>query len=117
MVLYLQLDQEIWKKGDYTNVDALAITGTVYTNATMLTPFDLTGCTIKIKGFNQRGEQEISEKSCSIVAPASGTFKYLPVLGDLNIDFIGDLELIVEKTGTVMTAMGRNGSATFMITE
>lgn len=117
MVLYVQLNQENWNRGDYTDVDALAITGTIYINATMLTPFDLTGYTLKIKGFNQRGEQEISEKDIDIVSAVAGTFKYLPELGDLNLDFIGDLEIELEKTGTIITAKGINGSATFFISE
>ena len=117
MVLYLRLNQEIWKRGDYTNDNALALTGTVYQNATMLTPYDLTGCTITVKGFNQRGEEEITQKTCEIVSAVAGTFRYKPANGDLSLEFIGDLELIVEKSGTKMTAMGRNGSATFLVTE
>jgi hypothetical protein len=117
MVLYLQLDQEVWAKGDYTDVDALALTGTIYSNATMLNAFNLTGYTLKIKGFNQRGEQEISEKTATIVSAVAGTFKYLPAEGDLNLDFVGDLELELEKAGTVISAKGRNGSASFVVTE
>jgi len=117
MVLYLQLDQEVWHKGDYTDVTALALTGTIYSNATMLTAFDLTGYTLKIKGFNQRGEEEISEKTASVVSAVAGTFRFNPSLGDLNLDFIGSLEVVLEKAGTVITATGRNGSADFFITE
>jgi hypothetical protein len=117
MVLYLQLDQEYWYKGDYSDVDALAITGTIYSNATMLTAFNLTGYTLKIKGFNQRGEQEISAKDATIVSAVAGTFKYLPEIGDLNFEFIGDLELELTKAGTVISAKGRNGSGSFFITE
>jgi hypothetical protein len=117
MVLYLQLDQEVWSKGDYSDVTALALTGTIYTNATMLTPFDLTGYTLKIKGFNQRGEQEISAKDCDIVSAVAGTFRYNPALGDLNIEFIGELEVELSKSGTVISAKGRNGSGSFYVTE
>ena len=117
MVLYLQLDQEIWYRADYSDEDILSITGTVYSNATMLTAFDITNYTLKIKGFNQRGEIEIGEKDATIISGIAGTWRYKPDLGDLNLDFIGDLELELEKSGTVISAKGRNGSASFYIYE
>ena len=117
MVLYLQLDSEFWHKGDFTSSAALALTGTVYSDATMLTPFDLTGYTLEIKGFNQRGEQEIAGVPAAIVSEAAGTFVFAPEEGDFNQNFVGELHVILTKAGTRVTATGRNGSATFYIEE
>ena len=116
MTLYLKVDTPVWYKGDYTDVGGLSITGTIYSNATMVTAFDYTGYTLKIKGFNQRGEEEFSFDAAA-VTEASGTWIFSPAIGNLNIDFIGDIVIELTKTDSRLQARGRNSSAGFWITD
>jgi len=116
MLLFLFLDQETWYKGDYTDDNTLALTGTIYQDANKNTVFDLTGYTLEIKGFNQRGEGEFTYDA-DIIAPTSGTWRFKPKIGELNTEFIGDVEIEMTKTGSVISAKGRNGSAALWVTE
>lgn len=117
--LWLVVDQETWKKGDFTDDNANALTGTIYTDADLATVFNMTAYTLSsIKLFNQRNENIFTEDDSTklqIVSAGSGTWRFKPADGDWNIDFIGEVKIIIEKTGTELTAEGVNGSAILRI--
>lgn len=120
MVLYSKLDIERWPQGDFTNVDANAITGTIYTKATFQATdeFDLTGYALTIKLYDQKSNEIFTEDDASkvvIVSATDGTWRWLPAEGDLNFNFIGELKIEVDKAGELLTAEGRNGSSILRI--
>ena len=116
MVLYLKLDQEIWNQGDFTADNTLALTGTIYSDNTFATAFDLTGYTLEIELYDQN-RSAIFTDDADIVTAADGTFRYKPSIGELNIDFIGEVKIKLSKTDTEVTAEGRNGSGKLRIRE
>lgn len=120
MQLFLKTDRERWPKGDFTNVNANAFTGTIYTKATFQTAdvFDLTGFTLTIKLYNQRSEDIFTEDDATkiqIVVAANGTWRFLPAEGDWNFEFIGEVKIELENANEILTAEGRNGSAALRI--
>ena len=115
MPLYLDLDIHEWVLEDYTNVDALAITGTVYSDKKLTTAFDLTGYTLSFRMVDDDELIYDDETDAEIVTAASGTWKYLPDSGRLTSIGNGQVSLRIEKSGTQITAIGVNGSADLLI--
>lgn len=121
MVLYNKLDIERWPKGDFTNDNANAITGTIYKKATFNSAdiFNLTGYTLTIKLYDQESREVFTEDDSAkvlIITPASnGQWRWLPAEADLNFNFIGELKIELDKTGELLTAEGRNGSSILRI--
>lgn len=112
-MLYLKLDDHNWIIQDYTDIDALGITGTVYSDAKLTIPFDITGYTLsfRLKSQGKMIFDSDQDSSVSIVTAASGTFKYLPEYGDMLIEANAEASLLMEKSGTEITAVGINSSA------
>jgi len=120
MVLYNKLDIERWPKGDFTDNNTNAITGTIYTKATFnaADEFDLTGYTLTIKLYDQNSNEILTEDDATkvqIVSATDGTWRWKPADGDLNFTFIGELKIELDKTGELLTAEGRNGSSILRI--
>ena len=118
--LFSKLDQERWPQGDFTNDNANAITGTIYTKATFQAAdeFDLSGYTLTIKLYDQESREILTEDDSTkvqIVVAASGTWRWKPADSDLNFNFIGELKIELDKSGERLTAEGRNGSSILRI--
>ena len=113
MTLYVKLDSHIWILEDYTDEDSLGITGTVYSDDAMTTAFDITGytLTIRIKAQGKIKFDSDQDSNVSAIVAADGTFRYKPEIGDLLLEANGEVSLLMEKTGTQITAIGLNGSA------
>jgi len=109
-MLVLNLDTEEWQKGDYTATSGNGIGFTIYTEEKMANVKNLTGYTLKIKLYDQNNDR-ILEEDCDIVTAGSGTGEYLPSIGHLDINFIGEVEIELTGTNEVLTAVGNNGSA------
>lgn len=114
MTLFLKLDKEIWTKGDFGLSTGLGLTGTIYTTSQLITPQSLTGYTLKIRFYDQLGD-EVFNDDCNILDASLGTWEYLPDDGDLNFDFIGEVRIELNKSTQQITAIGVNGSAGFRI--
>lgn len=112
-MLYLKLDIHNWVIEDYTDETSLGITGTIYSDAELTTPFDLTGYTLtfRLKSQGKMVFDSDKDSSVSIVTAASGTFRYLPEFGDLLFETNADASVLLEKSGTGITAVGINSSA------
>ena len=118
--LFSKLDIERWPQGDFTNDNANAITGTIYTKATfnVADVFNLTGYTLTIKLYDQESREILDEDDAAkvqIVLASAGTWRWLPADSDLNFNFIGELKIEVDKAGERLTAEGRNGSSILRI--
>ena len=114
MNLFLKLDKEVWTKGDFGTATGLGLTGTIYTTSTLATAQNLTDYTLKIRLYDQIGD-EVFNDDCNILIAASGTWEYLPADGDLNFDFIGEVKIELLKATQQITAIGVNGSAVLRI--
>lgn len=114
MVLYLEVDQEIWSRADFTDDNTHAITGTIYGDSTFTTAFNYTGYTLKIELYNQRNIR-VYEDDADIVVEANGTWRYKPSQGEFDFNFIGEVNILLSKTGTEIRAEGRKGSAKLRI--
>jgi len=113
-MLVLKLDTEEWGREDYTASTGNGISFTVYTEEKMVNVKNLTGYTLKLRFIDQDGII-LFEKDCSILVAGSGTGEYLPAIGILNVNFIGEVELELTGTGEVLTARGTNGSSKLRI--
>ena len=113
MPLRVKLDVHEWVSLDYTDVDALGITGTIYSDDILETAFDLTGYTLTLRLKSQGRivfDSDITDRLV-IVTAASGTFRFTPANGDLVSEHNGEVSIVLEKTDTQITATGINSSA------
>lgn len=118
MVLYLQLDDHVWGIADFTDEDALGITGTIYSDRTLNTVFDLTGYTLTFRFRNNAGFLiEDDADNVEIVTAASGTWKYNPPDGRMNFEGSGQVTILLEKSGTQISAISINNSADLRVSQ
>jgi hypothetical protein len=109
-MLILSLDAEEWIQGDYTSTTGNGLSFTIFTEENMVNVKNLTGYTLKFKLYDQNGDRILSE-DCNIVSASLGTGEFLPANGNLNVNFIGEVEVELTGTGEVLTAIGTNGSS------
>lgn len=85
MPLWLTLDVDRWKRGDFSS--ETKITGTIYTDRSRETAKNLTGFTLTffIRKFGEQFQTKLSE-TATIVTAASGTWEYAVTSGKLDID-------------------------------
>lgn len=116
MTIYNKLNQKIWIKGNYTATNANGISGTLYNESKMSTTFNGTNYTAKIILYDQNRYIVLSDDLIWVTASA-GTWVYLNTSGELNFDFIGDVEIELTKTDDTeeLTAIGTNGSSKLRI--
>jgi len=112
MVLYVKLDSHEWGVEDFTDEDALSLTGTIYSDRELSTAFDLTGYNLDFRMISQ-GKITLDDngEDTEIVTAASGTFRYKPDNGKVVVEANGEVNIRLEKTGTQVSAVGVNGSA------
>lgn len=110
-MLILKLDTEEWIREDYTSTSGNGISFTIYTEEKMVNVKDLTGYTLKIKFIDQDNHMLYDEFDCDIVGnPHAGTGEFLPLIGELDINFIGEIEIELTGTNEILSARGTNGS-------
>lgn len=113
-MLYSKLNTLEWFPNDYTSTTTNGLSGVIYTDPSLSSVKSLTGYTLKIRLYDQDGYEVFSDDAVVLVA-ASGTWEYLPSLGELHFDFIGELVVELAKSGEVLTATGVNGSSKLRI--
>ena len=113
-MLIRNLDQEEWVRGDYTATTGNGVSFTIYTEPKMANVKNLTGYTLEVLAYDQDGIR-LYTYDCDIVTAGSGTGEFLPISGEFNIEFIGEIEVRLTKSGEVLTARGVNGSAKLRI--
>ncbi len=113
-MLILNLGTEEWIKDDYTATTGNGLSFTIYTEPKMANVKNLTGYTLEFVTYDQDGNK-VYTKDCDIVTAGSGTGEYLPAIGELSANFIGEVEIRLTKSGEVLTARGVNGSAKLRI--
>jgi len=113
---FLSVDEpKQWIAGDFDS-GTNNITGTVWTNDSLGTAFDLTGYTLELEFWDRVLDNKIKDTLApAIVTAASGTWKLIVATGDINFDFQGELRLKLTKSGTELTAVGVNGSSDFLV--
>lgn len=110
--IYNELDDHIWVVEDYTDVNALALTGTIYSDKVLTTAFDGTGYTLTIRFKDYNGDIVYeNDEDVEWVTAASGTWRFKPDQGSFIVMSNGEIYIQLEKTGTQKTAFGVNGSA------
>lgn len=104
--LYLKLDTETWKEFDFD--DTNGITGTIYTDRAFSSAKDLTGFTITLKLYKIWHRVARIQKECTIVVAASGTWKYLPVEGDIPVAGLYEAEIeLTDNSGIKKSTINR----------
>jgi hypothetical protein len=116
MPLYNKLDDKIWIKGNYTATAGNGLTGTIYSEPKLVNVFDGTNYTAKIYFYDQN-RIIVQYDDITWVSASGGTWVYLPTLGEMNFDFIGEIEIQLTKTDDTeeLTAIGMNGSSKLRI--
>lgn len=108
MVLYLKLTQKTWASGDYTNSTTYDLNGTVYDDNTLTTARDISGFTGTFRLIDQSGDLLYSTTQ-GITLNADGTFQIAFVAGPY-VRGLTYVRLLLEVSGTKITAVGVNGS-------
>lgn len=111
MVLYVDIDQHVWGQEDFTDENVLALTGTIYDAFNLTTAFDLTGYTLTFRYVSQGRVIYDDDTNIEIVTAGSGTWRFKPDEGSLPIDANGEVVILLEKSGTQISAIGINGSS------
>lgn len=111
MALYLDLDYNTWVRKDYTDSTAYDISGTVYRDNTFTTAeTSLDTFTGTFRLIDQEGKPLFSTTS-GITLNSDGTF--LMAFADGKTPLItgnSKVRLLLEKSGSRLTAIGVNGS-------
>jgi len=113
-MLTLKLDTEEWVREDYTTTSGNGISFTIYQEEKMVNVFDLTNYTLEFELYDQDGIRIVSE-DCDKVVADSGTGEYLPPSGYLDINFIGEVVIVLTGTNEQLSARGTNGSGKLRI--
>ncbi len=113
MVLRVKLDTHTWIAQDYTDENSLSITGTIYSDDALSSVFDFTGYTpsFRLKSQGKIVFDTDTDNSVSAINSTLGTFRYKPEVGDLLVEMNGEVSILLEKSGTEITAIGINGSS------
>lgn len=71
----------MWAYGNHTSNNTYAITGTIYTDAGLTIPANITGFTLTFRMFSEPSGSNALEDSASIISAGSGTWRYKPADG------------------------------------
>lgn len=115
MVLYCKLDKQTWGVEDFTDVDSLGITGTIYSDINLTVPFNLTGYSLTFRIISHGRLIEDDNNNISIVSGSAGTWKYNPASGRMMVENNGEVVIRLEKSGTQISAIGINGSSDILV--
>lgn len=99
--IFLKLDIGSWRAGDYSATNKL--TGTIYSEKEKISPFNLTGYTLKVRIYKRWRDQDYFNKTASIVTAASGTWSYAVGSGEMPPFGIYLVEIELSKSGEVMS--------------
>jgi len=105
--VYLSLDQSVIYNDNFSDVSALKLTGTIYSDVNKTTAFNLTGYTIKIKLSEENGKADYLNQTCTITSAVAGTF-YLSVAESTlptAAIYLANIELV--KSGTKVSSLNR----------
>ena len=101
--IYLKLDQKQWFISDYSDTNKL--TGTIYSDATLATAFNLTGYTLKVRLFKREDSTDFFNKTATIVTAASGTWSYAVAQNEMPSDGLYLVKMELSKSGEVMSTL------------
>ena len=113
-MLILKLGTEEWISEDYTATTGSGISFTIYTEPKMINVKNLSGYTLKIR-FRDQDNMLYDEFDCDIVSAAAGTGEFLPKIGELDTNYIGEIEIELTGTNEMLSARGVNGSGKIRI--
>ena len=111
MVLFLKLDQKAWARLDYTDDASFDLSGTVYDDDRFATTRNISGFTPTLRIIDQYGDYVYENTTDITVSGSSGIF--LIKFTQTNAPYLKGLykvRLILEKSGSRITAVGVNGS-------
>ena len=98
---YCTLDQTKWVRGNYSSSNKL--TGTIYSDRSKSTAFNLTGYTLTIRIYKRWYNHDYFGKEASIVVAASGTWSYAVAQYEMpSTPGIYLLSVELSKSGEVM---------------
>ena len=111
MVLFLKLDQKAWARLDYTNDADFDLSGTIYDDERFATTRNISTFTPNLRIIDQFGNYVYENTTDITVTGSSGIF--LIKFTQTNAPYLQGLykvRLILEKSGSRITAVGVNGS-------
>ena len=114
-MLILNLGTEEWIREDYTSTTGSGISFTIYTEEKMVNVKNISGYTLKIKFIDQHNHMLYDEFDCDIVSATNGTGEFLPKIGELDTNYIGEIEIELTGTNEMLSARGVNGSGKIRI--
>lgn len=95
--LYLELNEPIWFRNDFSSESK--ITGTLYTDVNKTVAKNLTGFTLTLKLWKPRTVGDRFNKTATIVSASDGTFEYAVAEGDMPIYGVYYAALELTKSG------------------
>jgi hypothetical protein len=104
---FLKLDQTVLFRNDFSDESGQRLTGTVYTNRTLTTAFDLTGYTLTLRFHKEWHSSDYLNKPCTINVAANGTFYRNITRDDLPTQNVYLAKLELTKTGSQISTLNR----------
>lgn len=105
--LYLTLDQNTIFNGNFSDVSAFKLTGTIYTDVNRTTPLTLSGYTITMKIYRDGGYIDRFAQTCTITSSSGGTFYLSVTTGTLPYAGLYLVVMELTKSGTQISTMNR----------
>lgn len=101
------MDTPVLYRGDYSSDSAQRISGTIYSDRTLATAFDLTGYTLTLRLFEEWHRTDQFDKDVTINVAASGTWYYNIASSEMPYDGLYLAKIELSKSGTVISTLNR----------
>jgi hypothetical protein len=105
--IYLTLDQTVLFNKNYSDVSGFKVTGTIYSDVSKTSAFNITGYTLTLRLFKEGGSTDYFDQACTATVAASGTW-YISVTENTLPPkgfYLAVMEL--SKSGTVVSSLNR----------
>lgn len=105
---FLKLDQYTLFRNDFSSSSSYRFTGTVFTDRELITPFTLTGYTIKIRMYREWHSSDYFNKTATINSATLGTWYYNIASGEMPTPGIYLCKIELSKSGEQISTINRN---------
>ena len=102
---YLVVNEKTIFNSDYSSDSGLQLTGTVFSERSLTTAFNLTGYTLTLRIYRNGSDSDQFNQTCTITVAASGTW-YLQITSNtLPISGVYLAKMELSKSGTVISTL------------
>ena len=102
---YLVVNEKVLFNSDYSSDSGLKLTGTIFSERSLTTAFNLTGYTLTLRIYKNGSDSDQFNQACTITTAASGTW-YLQIASNtLPVAGVYYAKMELSKSGTVISTL------------